>query len=513
MLERLQTRVRENSEDGGFVIGILALILMVLLVFAGFAVDVGAWYARSSQVQRAADAASLAGVVWMPDLNEARIHARAAAARNGVVAASGGISISIDPVPGNSRQLKVTIADPGVEQYFSQLVLNEGPTITRSSTAEYIMPVPLGSPENELGAPSTGAAQLWASISGQTAPHQNGDPYSTRCSGDSCSASGTAPNPNYRPSGYLYAIDVPTAGASRNLTVNLYDAGNYPRSSFPRVETADYQSSNIQFELFQADNTPLDIADNLVPAKSLAGRCTAGPTSSQGGPSSGRGGRLTLRSGQHEGIYKNQWRTLCTVNVGGLTGQWFLRVKSSEITNPTIAEASNTGFNQYGIEATLSGTGVKPRVYAVNDMSLFNNVITSASNTSAEFHLAEVDSIHAGKALRIGLFDPGDGTGAGRYFLNFLGPGGSNLTCTYGARNSTVRQTVTPCRIETRNGGAGFYNNTWLDIDVSIPASYTCSDCWWMVRYDFQGLNASSSPYDRTVWSANIIGDPVHLVD
>ncbi|MBV9953087.1 MAG: hypothetical protein JO291_14135, partial [Acidimicrobiia bacterium] len=38
-----------------------ALLLIPLLAFAGLAVDVGSWYARGQQLQRAADAAALAG--------------------------------------------------------------------------------------------------------------------------------------------------------------------------------------------------------------------------------------------------------------------------------------------------------------------------------------------------------------------------------------------------------------------------------------------------------------------
>ena len=43
------------------------LSLATMVVSAAFAVDVGGWYARAAEVQRAADAAALAGVVWMPD--------------------------------------------------------------------------------------------------------------------------------------------------------------------------------------------------------------------------------------------------------------------------------------------------------------------------------------------------------------------------------------------------------------------------------------------------------------
>lgn len=76
---------RRVRGEKGYALVLAALMLRPLLAFAGFATDVGAWYARASRIQRAADAASLAGVVWMPDLTQARTVALATAQRNGFV--------------------------------------------------------------------------------------------------------------------------------------------------------------------------------------------------------------------------------------------------------------------------------------------------------------------------------------------------------------------------------------------------------------------------------------------
>jgi Flp pilus assembly protein TadG len=53
-----------GKADGGYVLIMTALLLLPLIAFTGFAVDVGSWYAQGVRMQRAADAASLAGVVW-----------------------------------------------------------------------------------------------------------------------------------------------------------------------------------------------------------------------------------------------------------------------------------------------------------------------------------------------------------------------------------------------------------------------------------------------------------------
>ena len=56
--------------DDGFILVTFGLFLTALMVIAALAIDVGGWYARA-QLQRGADAAALAGVVWMPDFTAA----------------------------------------------------------------------------------------------------------------------------------------------------------------------------------------------------------------------------------------------------------------------------------------------------------------------------------------------------------------------------------------------------------------------------------------------------------
>ena len=141
---------------------------------------------------------------------------------------------------------------------------------------------------------------------------------------------------------------------------------------------------------------------------------------------------------------------------------------------------------------------------------MFNNAATA----TADFYLAEVDQIHAGKTFEVSLFDPGDGS-SGDYYLSILRPDGTRPPCTYRVRSTGATTTLTSCRIQTRNSGAStpnIFNGQWLDIDISLPGNYACSlgtlpGCWWKINYEFGG-----QPYDRTVWSAQIIGDPVHLV-
>ena len=75
-----------------------ALLILPLLAFAGFATDVGSWYAQASRMQRAADAAALAGVVWLPDATQAETVALDVAERNGFADGVDGITVTVQQV-------------------------------------------------------------------------------------------------------------------------------------------------------------------------------------------------------------------------------------------------------------------------------------------------------------------------------------------------------------------------------------------------------------------------------
>jgi len=217
---------RSGAEDG-YVLVLTALLLLPLLAFTGFAVDLGAWTARASKAQSAADAASLAGVVYLPDLpTKAVTVARETARRNGYADGVGGVTVTVTP---NSRnELEVAIFDPQVEQFFSS-VLVTAPTITRKATSEFIRPVGMGSPEAAVGQdPERGFnPQFVLNTAGWSTNKQNGDKRSAgQCGGSSAGCSGTAPNQNtdYSQAGYLYTVNVgPTATTGQPLRFEVYD--------------------------------------------------------------------------------------------------------------------------------------------------------------------------------------------------------------------------------------------------------------------------------------------------
>ena len=77
-------RSRRTEELGYLAVTIALLVPVVFIGCAAIAVDMSRWSVEAERVQRAADAAALAGVVWMPaDFTTAKSTALAASAENG----------------------------------------------------------------------------------------------------------------------------------------------------------------------------------------------------------------------------------------------------------------------------------------------------------------------------------------------------------------------------------------------------------------------------------------------
>lgn len=488
-----------SRRERGFAIVLSTMLVLPLFVAVGLGVDVGSWYLRATRIQHAADAAALAGVVYQPDFVEARRVALAEAAANGFDATDPDIEVIVTDV-GNER-LAVTIRDTDVDLFFTSAVM-DGLTIQRSSMAEYLKPIPLGSPSNVFGNrdvdPGTTDPEFWAAVNGPASPYGQGDPYITRCfdaatpfDGTTCASS----NPEYRPGGYWFAVDVDAAQVGRSIAVWLFDPGLAPRSGLA-VETGDYSFitgagtpyPTTVVSAHDQDGSPLDYTDNpVIPwcVLSVPGSPTA--------------------------TYRNQWVKLCDFTPT-FEGIYPVQVQST---------GAGNAMNGYSVAATLTGCGPAqplcddpPRVYALGDMSLYINALGGTS----EFFLGEIGEQRAGDSFVVRAFDPGDGSDPGTYTLTLVPPPSLTLaSCRYRGVDhlGTVvvpETTAANCAIVTRAAGTSIFNGLWLEIEVNIPPSFACDpgagdDCWWTMRYDVPGR-----PQDRVTFQVFSASDPVHLV-
>src|SRR5262245_22318992 len=219
-------RTRFRGERG-YVLIMSALLMLPLLAFAGFAIDVGSWYTYANKMQRAADAAALAGVVWMPNDEKAEQVALETAKANGFDDAASDIVVTVTPV--GNRRLRVYIHDTNVDMYLSSVFLSSV-DIERQALAEYVETIPMGSPDNTLG----NDPDRW-SATGYSRPYyvlNVGSPDSEKVNGDrftagfcetGVSACTGASNDDYSDSGYWFKVTVDTKPTSGDLTIQAFD--------------------------------------------------------------------------------------------------------------------------------------------------------------------------------------------------------------------------------------------------------------------------------------------------
>ncbi len=231
-LRRGWRRRRSPGDESGFVLAFVAISLVVLLAMAGFAVDYWHWSREGTRLQKAADAAALAGAVYMPDnVGQAGYTAaQQVAGRNGYT--NGQNNVTVNPTTGElPTQLKVTIHEQ-VKNFFGSLVGAGTTTVTKHAVAEYEPSVSMGSPINQFGNdPESGAAlgtarypELWANVFGPSSNKDKGDAYQAGlcAGGDSTTAPVTSNNTDYDPNGYFYGVTV-KPGATGPLTFQIYD--------------------------------------------------------------------------------------------------------------------------------------------------------------------------------------------------------------------------------------------------------------------------------------------------
>jgi Putative Flp pilus-assembly TadE/G-like len=193
---RARQRFAQQSERG-YVMVTSAILMPLLLILVSAATDVTYFYSRTVELQRIADTAALAGVVNMPNLPNAQKVAQLVATQNGAKHDSEDITVKTEAITGTNRRLKVTVRDKNVQLFFGRLFKDHW-DISRSSTAEYISNIPLGSVLNAIGTGdivgnttvgsvgeghSANPQNFWLTVQGPCASKEQGDQFSTRYDG------------------------------------------------------------------------------------------------------------------------------------------------------------------------------------------------------------------------------------------------------------------------------------------------------------------------------------------
>lgn len=248
-----------RTAEGGYAAVFVAITVAsgFLFAMAALSIDTSRWYDERARVQKAADAAALAGVPYLPyDLANATTRAKEVAKRNGYDDASADVVVLVE-LGELASQLRVTITSR-IDNEFGRLIGVDDVNITMTATADYKGPAPMGSPCNTFGnepnpGTNTGSPnpqgtaqgatpytnclrvpQFWATIEGPETGKLQGDRYQTRgCEAngagvppggvDGCSGGGWGNNDEYDPFGYVFMVKVQPAAVNLPITLQLYD--------------------------------------------------------------------------------------------------------------------------------------------------------------------------------------------------------------------------------------------------------------------------------------------------
>lgn len=243
---------RLRDDRGAVAVMASMMLVPVILGSAAIGVDNSNWYYQGQRLQVAADAAALAGSVYMPsDFATATSEARDVTRRNGYThdPSNPDPNLRVDVAPSageKASELRVTVTAT-TRNFFGWAIGNGEQTISRTAVAEYRGPVLMGSPCNLFGNEPTGSVtsqssttpittranfasaasdpscnttpQLWANVAGKGADKIWGDRYSSRpCAGTETNCSGTT-NTEYSPLGQFYKVSVKAAVSSISLQI------------------------------------------------------------------------------------------------------------------------------------------------------------------------------------------------------------------------------------------------------------------------------------------------------
>ena len=485
--------------ESGIALVQLALLSTVIMLFTAFAVDLGWFFLNANKIQRAADNAALAGVVYMPDQTPIAIdRAERVAEANGYLDGADGAALAIVPQPdGKKNQLEVTVTDT-VETFFLKVIGRDTQTISRTGRAEYIKPLPMGSPQARFGNDGQDGIDcsgpdpcFWANIHGPFTNTGMGDAFSPYCRyGTGYGADNNPACPegqDHRSSrGYVYAVDHGGGAFGVQVQNGFFeqDGGDGIRAGdnynwCSGAPCPELNGPRTIVRVYKPDPTPLTLDPTGIVCSTVFDPQPLPPD-----------------------LTTYDWTPVCFV---ASPEPGLYTVEVVVVDDPTDP-ADNAGLNRYSIRATGGA-----KLSALGDMSIFNNI-----TGTTEFFLAEVDDGYAGRTLVVELYDPGDAEENVTNIIKLLGPGGIPWT---GGCDISKREHLTTDFVFLDSDAVGDecdvnatrptfnYDGDWLRIEVDLPEGYTCTDCWWKIRYEYSGSTA-----DTTTWRAYISGSPVRLV-
>ena len=557
---------RRRKDERGLVIAYFALFLTVLMVSSAFVVDMGSWYVAQKKLQRAADAAALAGAAYLPgDQGTASNEAIAAATKNGVTSSQVAVSFDTD----YPERIFVTVTDTTVKRYFSQAFMSGSQTLTAHAIGERFGSVNLGSPTNTFGLGELGdnahQSNSFAAVAGYCTPKEAGDRFLTRGDGTYDSSSGTFHNCSS------------TANTEYAAGTDHYYAFDIELP--PLANRGSYSGHNIYIEAYDPSYDPYYLPDGVT----VTAPCNAStvPSYDQSEPTTNNKYHITTNyelfdtndvsqgvmsyDSKEDGFLQSQhgdsahcgWQRLFTIPSTAV-GTYMLKVSTPEGQADSygvnafslLARYDNQGSSSPGGGITLGSypgaldcdTMSNPYCVNVHPEGTMTALTYTGHNVAGtnNFYVAQVPGTRAGSTMTVTLWDPGDNTDASAInALKVLDPKGNSVDYTWAVSSpdhpSTPHCGTTPAcsgsapkasGLDTSGTttdppltnlqGSSKFNDRLLTLTIPIPTNYvtggiytTANGGWWKISYTYNG---NTDFADLTTWTASISGSPVHLV-
>lgn len=364
----LNTRSRPNprSRRGGAVLVYVSLIFVLLMGVAAIVIDEGYWFGRRAEMQKATDAAVMAGAGALVSGDRTTAEARATdeayryAKLNGFDHTISGISVAPQN-DGVAKRFSVTISQPN-PTFFGSVFGTHAVNITTSATAAYDRP-------SQVLIPITGGnygvntGPINIGIYGPEQITNRGDLYSARYTTDSRGQ--IVPNPAYRADGYSFAVTLDSSFNSPTATLQIYDADSTATGADSTADSKVWDENNktvygptgngfgvvgynkptvTRYTLWSDKGTPFDPTDDV---------------------------RIDSRDIGDDASYDKQWKDFFTWNPATYraskpSSQFRLQVQ-------TISGANENGFNVRvtrpgDTDATFAGGGNGTNVSAIGDL-------------------------------------------------------------------------------------------------------------------------------------------------
>ena len=278
-LKQLISRHLPSGERGAVIVWVSVLLIAIVGVSA-LVVDVGRIDVLKAKMQRACDAAALAGAKQLPYESTAVIKAKDLASANGFTDNQDGATVTCqrNPDGNHSGWYQVKISKP-IDFFFAPVLGYFNGVVTMHGTASFTTMLPLYI-SSSLGQYGTNGIMNLSNF-GPYGQYSYGDAYSTKWLDNG------SVNPNYTDHGYDFAVKVPADYVAKNGTSHvkfeIFDPGCWntgdaqdagtgkvdeiraaPSSPHPQPSS---KYTKTRYQLYAPSSTPNNYDDDILIAE------------------------------------------------------------------------------------------------------------------------------------------------------------------------------------------------------------------------------------------------------